>query len=109
MLILTKKHTDTFIEQTRTRHRETLEFYMNEQMENFSFSPPINLLWEGIFSQAVTSYESTNSIFNITNEINSFSITIAGLVSSRVGAETINSLQQFLKLRSVKDFEVHVE
>ena len=31
------------IEQTRKKPQETLEVKMNKQMQNFSFSPPINL------------------------------------------------------------------
>ena len=44
LLLLIKRHTDTLIEQTRTRPQETLEFEMNKQMDTFSFSPPIELL-----------------------------------------------------------------
>ena len=78
LLLLTWKHTDTLIEQTKTKPRETLEFKMNKQMETFSFSPPINLFEEGKWLLAVTFFEATNSVFNITDENNSFSITIPG-------------------------------
>ena len=71
LLILIKKHKDTLIEQTKTRPQETLEFKMNKQMENFSFSPPINLFEEGKSLLAVTSFEATNSVFNITDKNNS--------------------------------------
>ena len=47
LLLLNKKHTDTMIENTRSRPQETLEFGMNKQMATFSFSPPINLVEEG--------------------------------------------------------------
>ena len=30
-----RKHTDTLIEQTQTKPRETLELKMNKQMQNF--------------------------------------------------------------------------
>ena len=43
MLLSTKKHTDTFIEQTKTNPQETLEFKMMKQMETFLFSPSINV------------------------------------------------------------------
>ena len=36
LLRLIKKHTDTLIEQTRTKPRETLEFEMNKQIQTFS-------------------------------------------------------------------------
>ena len=40
MLLLIKKHTDTLIEQTKTKSQETLEFKMNKHMQTFSFKPP---------------------------------------------------------------------
>ena len=43
LLLLIKKHTDTLIEQTKSRPQETLEFKKNKQMQTFSFSPPIKL------------------------------------------------------------------
>ena len=52
MLLSIKKHTDTLIEQTKTRPQETPEFEMNKQMETFSFSP-INLSEEGKWLMAV--------------------------------------------------------
>ena len=35
LLLLLKKHTDTFFEQTKTRPRETFEFKMKKQMKLF--------------------------------------------------------------------------
>ena len=43
LLHLSKKHTDTLIERTKTKPQETLEFKMNKQMQTFSLSLPINL------------------------------------------------------------------
>ena len=57
----------------------------------------------------MTSFEASNSVFNLTNENNSFSITTPGHWSSRGGAETINKLQKLLKLRSENDIKVHVK
>ena len=74
LLLLIKQYTDTLIEQTKTRPQKTLEFKMNEQMQTFSFNPPNNLLEEGKWLLAISSFECTNSDFNITNENNSFSI-----------------------------------
>ena len=54
MLFLLKKHTDTLIEETKTKPQETLEFKMNKQMQTFSFNTPINLVEEGIWLLAVT-------------------------------------------------------
>ena len=78
MLLLNKKHTNTFIKQTKTRRQKTLEFKMNKRMQTFSFSPLINLVEEGKWLLAVTSFEATNSSCNLTNENNSFSLTIPG-------------------------------
>ena len=78
LLLLIKKHTDTLIEQTKTRPQETLEFKMDKQMQTFSFNPPINLIEEDKWLLAVSSFECTNSVFIITNDNNSFSIIIQG-------------------------------
>ena len=78
MLLLIKKHTNILIEQTKSKPQGTIEFKMNNQMETFSFSPPIKLFDEGKRLLAVTSFEAMNSVFNITNESSSFSISIPG-------------------------------
>ena len=39
MLLLIKKHTDTLIEQTKTKPQETLEFKMNKQTQIFRSIP----------------------------------------------------------------------
>ena len=41
---------------------------MNEQIQSFSFHPLINLVEEGKSLLAVTSVETTNSVFNISDE-----------------------------------------
>ena len=105
LLLLIKKHTDTLIEQTKTKPQETLEFKMNKQTETFSFNPPINLVEEGKWLLGVTSLECTNSVFNITNENNSFSITIPGHWESKSAQKTIDELNKLLELRSL---ELHV-
>ena len=64
---------------------------MNKEMQFFSFSPPVNLIEEEEWLLAVTSFEATNSVFNTTDENNSFSITTTGFRSSRGGAETIHT------------------
>ena len=106
LLLLIKKHTDTLIENTKTRTQETLEFKMNKQMQTFSFNPPINLLEEDKWLLAKSSFECTNSVFNITNENNSFSITIPGHYQNKTDEETINKLNKLLELKSL---ELHVE
>ena len=106
LLLLSKKHTDTLIQQTKTRPQETLEFKINKQMQIFSFSPPINLIEEGKWLLGVSSFECTNSIFNITNENNSFSIIIPGHYQNKSEEKTINNLNKVLELKSL---ELHVE
>ena len=57
-------------------------------MENFSFSPPIKLVEEGKWLLGVTLFDCTNSVFNITDENNSFSFNILGHWNSK-SAENI--------------------
>ena len=78
MLLLTKKHTEKLIEQTKTKPQETLEFKPIEQMKTFSIIHPKSLSEEGKWLLAATIFETTNSVFNVTDENNSFSITIPG-------------------------------
>ena len=100
LLLLFETLTDTLIEQTETKIQGTLDFKKNKQMQTFSFDPPINLCEESKWSLAVSSFEATNSVFNITNENDSFSITTPGHWSSRGDAETIQELRSILQLRS---------
>ena len=106
LLLLIKKHTDTLIEQTKTKPQETLEFKMNKQMQTFSFSPPINLIEEGKWLLAVSSFECTNSVFNITDENNSFSSIIPGHYQNEFAEKTTDELNKLLELKSL---ELHVK
>ena len=106
LLLLIKKHTDTLIEQTKTKPQETLEFKMNKQMQTFSFNPPINLVEEGKWLIAVSSLECTNSVFNVTDDNNSFSIIIPGHYQNKTDEKTFNDLNKLLELKSL---ELHVE
>ena len=63
LLLLIKKHTDTLIQQTKTKPQETLEFKMDKQMHIFSFHPPINLVEEGKWLLGVSSFECKSSVF----------------------------------------------
>ena len=78
LVFLIKEQTNLFIERTKTKPQENLEFKMNKQMQTFSFNPPINLLEEGKWLLAVSSFDCTNSVYNTTNENKSFSIIIPG-------------------------------
>ena len=68
LLLLIKKHKDTLIEQTKSRPREKLEIKLNKQMQNFSFSPTMNLFEEVKWLLAVKNFEATCSVFIITKE-----------------------------------------
>ena len=106
LLLLIKKHTDTLIEQTKTKPQETLEFKMDKQMQTFSFNPPINLVEEGKWLIAVSSLECTNSVFNITDDNNSFSIIIPGHYETEFAEKIVDDLNKLLELKSL---ELHVE
>ena len=93
LFFLTKKQTETLIQQTKTKLQETLKIITKKQMATFSFSPAVTSGEEGKWLLAVISFEANNSVFNITDENNSFSITTPSLWSSKGGAETINKLQ----------------
>ena len=73
---------------------------MNKQMETFSFNPPIYLFEEGTWLISVSSFECTNSVFNITNEINSFSIIIPGHYQTEFAEQTIDELNKLLELKT---------
>ena len=77
-LLLIKKHNDTLIQQTEAKPQETFEFKLIKQTETFQFNPPINLPEEYKVLLALKSSKATNSVFNITNENNIFSLTIPG-------------------------------
>ena len=106
LLLLIKKHRDTLIQQTRTKPQGTLKFKMNKQTQTFSFNPPINLIEEDKWLLGVSSLECTNSVFNITNENNSFSIIIPGHYQNKSDEKTIDNLNKLIELKSL---ELHVK
>ena len=106
VLLLIKKHTDTLIEKTKTKAHEALEFKVNKQMQTISFNPPIILVEEGKCLLAVSSFECTNSVFNKTDENNSFAIIIPGHHQTNCVKKTIDELKKILELRSI---ELHVK
>ena len=105
LLLLIKKHTDTLIEQTKTKPQKTLEFKMNKQRQTFSFNPPSSLIEEGKWLLAVSSFECANSIFNITDDDNPFSIIIPGHYETEFAEKIIDELNRLLELRTL---ELHV-
>ena len=54
----------------------------------------------------MSSFECTNSVFNITNENNSFSIIIPGHYETEFAEKIIDDLNKLLELKSL---ELHVE
>ena len=109
LLRLIKKRTDILIEQTKTKPQKTLEFKKNKQRQTFSFNPPRNLIEEGKWLLAVTKFETTNSVFNITDKNMSFSITIPGHWQTKSDEKTIDDLCKLLELKSQNSIELHVK
>ena len=79
LLISFTKKCHTLFAQTKTKPQETLELTMGKQMQYFSIDPPINLSEQDKCLLSVSSFETTNYVFNITDENNSFSISIPGM------------------------------
>ena len=57
----------------------------------------------------MSSFECTNSVFNITNGNNSFSIIVPGHYETESAEKTIDELKKLLELRSQNGIELHVE
>ena len=106
LLLSIEKHTDTLIEQTKTRLQDTLQIKMDKQMQLFSFSQPINLVEDGNWLLGVSSFECTNSVFNITDETDSFAITIPSHWQTKSAEKFFDELNNLLELRSL---ELHVK
>ena len=105
LLLLNKKHTETLIQETKTRPKATLEFKMSKQTQTYSFNPPIKLVEEDKWLLAVSSFECTNSVFNITDENNSFSIIIPAHWETEFAEKIIDEVNRLFELRSL---ELHV-
>ena len=109
LLLLIKKHTDTLIDHTKTKPQETLEYKMKQQMQKFAIILPVNFSEKGKWLLAVTSFDATNTVFNKTDENNSFSISIPGQWSLEGSQEIVDKLYILLELRSRNDIELHVK
>ena len=75
---------------------------MNKRMQTFSFNPPVNLVEEGKWLLGLSSLECKNSVFNITNENNSFSIIIPGHYHTEFAEKMINDLNKLIELKSLE-------
>ena len=82
---------------------------MKKQMETFSLSPTVNLMEEGKWLLAVTSFQAMNSVFNITDENKSFSLTTPVHWNSKSAQKTIDELKKLIERRSENDIDLHVE
>ena len=67
---------------------------MSKQKQTFSFKPLVNLFEEEKWLPAVTSFKTTNSVFNITDENKSFSITIPRHWQTKFAEKTSNELKK---------------
>ena len=74
----------------------------------FFIIPCINPAKEGKLLLGVTSFEATNSVFNITDENKSFSITTPGHWSPG-SEEIVKGLSKVSLLRSQIDIELYVQ
>ena len=75
---------------------------MNKQKRTFSFNPPITLVEEGKWLTGVTLFQCTISVFNMTNEDNSFTTTIPGHWQTKSDEKTIDELNKLSELRHMK-------
>ena len=92
----------------KQNQKKTVELITKKQMATFSFSPPVISGAEGKWLLAVISFEANNSVFKITDENKSFSITTPSLWSSKGGAETTNEPQKLLEKRRNNVIGLHV-
>ena len=81
---------------------------MNKQMQISPFSPPVNLIEEGKWLLAVSSFEYTNSVFNLTNENKCFPITIPGHWNSESAERTFDEINKLLDFRYQNNIDLHV-
>ena len=99
------------VENTHSKPQETLEFKMNKQKEYFSFDIPLELPEK--WMMGVTSLEVYNTVYNITENNNSFLILLDADLSSAIKIDAITKLfgkqilsptpeNEFLKLKAAQ-------
>ena len=75
-------------------------------METFAFSLPINFSEEGKRLFAVRSSEATSTVFKMTDENNSFSISTPSFWTHECGEDLNNKLNKLLEIISQNHFEL---
>ena len=108
LFISLTKNFQTLFAQTKTKPQETLEFTMGKQMQTSSFNPPIKLSEQDKCLLSVSSFETTNYVFHLAAENNSFSISIPGHRKSKSAEKTIDELNKLLTLTSENYSELRV-
>ena len=98
-----------FIEQTKTKSQETLEFKMKKEMQTFRFYHQKKLIEGGNWLLVVTSFGAANSLFHITDENNSFPYSTPSHWNCEGGEDFNNKLHRLLELRSESDIDLHVK
>ena len=108
LLIPKTKNCQNAFDQTKTKPQVTLEFTMDKQMQTFSFNPPIKLSEPIKCLLSLSSFETTNYVFNITDENNSSSFRIPVHRNSKSAEKTVDELNKILTLTSENDAELRV-
>ena len=108
LLIPKTKNCQNAFDQTKTKPQVTLEFTMDKQMQTFSFNPPIKLSEPIKCLLSLSSFETTNYVFNITDENNSSSFRIPVHRNSKSAEKTIDDLNKYFLLTSETDIELRV-
>ena len=93
------------IQQSKTKPQETLEFKMIQSKQTFLFNPPRSLVEDCKWLLAVSLFDCTMSVFNITDEKNSFSINIPEHWNSNRAERTIYKLNKILDLKSPNNID----
>ena len=107
LLLLIRKPTNTIFEQTRSHHREKLDYKFKKPIDSFAFFSPINTTEERkwllafllvINTLVVTSFEAINSVYNVSKRNKSFSVSTLSLWTPNGDEGPINKLNELLEL-----------
>ena len=97
LLSITKK-CETRFEKTHRSAEETLDFVLTKPREAFFFNPPISI--EGSWMIALTSLEVCNSIFNITEQNNTFE-TYTDIYIKFLFMELKNAIEEIFNIEKI--------